>query len=136
MTESRTGERRGAPEGVGAVALVADLLFASRIRAVAALTGVPVVTVGSQEALWRVVRERRPQLIMIDLDSRIGSGPALIAELKADPEFGQVTLIAFGSHLEREALQAARAAGADRVLARSGFVRELPSLLRGMDVAP
>lgn len=131
MTE-KAGERQG-KDGVGAVALVADLLFASRIRAVAALTGVAVVTVGSQEAFWRVVRERRPRLLVIDLDPRIGSAPDLIRELKADKELGNVVLIAFGSHMERELLQAARAAGADRVLARSGFVRELPTLLRGID---
>lgn len=130
MTE-KAGDKEEGQGGVGAVALVADLLFASRIRAVAALTGVKVVTVGSCEALLRAVREKGPRLILIDLDPRIGSGPDLIRELKADAELGRITLIAFGSHLERETLQAAREAGADRVLARSGFVRELPNLLRG-----
>lgn len=130
MTE-KNGETQGQVD-VGAVALVADLLFASRIRAVAALTGVKVVTVGSQEAFRRVVRERRPKLMIIDLDTRIGSGPDLIKELKEDEELRDVVLIAFGSHMERDTLQAARAAGADRVLARSGFVRELPTLLRGI----
>jgi len=133
MTE-KAGEKQE-QVGVDAIALVADLLFASRIRAVAALTGVKVVTVGSQETFWRVVRERRPKLIVIDLDPRIGSGPDMIRELKADPELGDVVLVAFGSHMQRDILQAARAAGADRVLARSGFVRELPTLLRGIDAA-
>jgi hypothetical protein len=55
--------------------------------------------------------------------------------LKADPELRTLLVVAFGSHLDREALQAARSAGADRVLARSAFVRELQPLLRGIDVA-
>lgn len=117
---------------VGALALVADLIFASRIRGVAALVGAPVTTVGTPEALLQRARTETPQLILIDLDARAGDAAGLISELKQDPNLAQVRVIAFGSHLEREALQAARAAGADRVLARSAFVRELHSLLEGM----
>lgn len=117
------------------VALVADLLFASRIRGVANATGARVLTVSSPAALKRVVAEQQPRLVLVDLDARVGDAPALIAELKGAAQLGAVQVIAFGSHLEREALLAARAAGADRVLARSAFVRELPTILRGMDIA-
>jgi CheY-like chemotaxis protein len=57
--------------------------------------------------------------------------PALIARLKSDPETATIPVIAFGSHVNAEALRAAREAGADRVLARSAFVRDLPALLGG-----
>jgi hypothetical protein len=43
-----------------------------------------------------------------------------------------VPVIAFGAHVQGAALVAARAAGADRVLARSAFVNALPGLLREM----
>ncbi len=139
MSEPTSSYRAGSdPESApkaGALALVADLLFASRIRGVAALVGVPVATVGTATALLRVAREQQPQLILIDLDARVGDAVALIAELKADPVLGAVRVVAFGSHLEREVLQAARSAGADRVMARSAFVRELQPLLRGIDIA-
>jgi CheY-like chemotaxis protein len=135
MAESKIERRAGGAPGSGAVALVADLLFASRIRGVAALVGVPVATVSTPAALLNNVRTQRPRLILIDLDARVGDAAALIAELKADPELRTLLVVAFGSHLDREALQAARSAGADRVLARSAFVRELQPLLRGIDVA-
>jgi hypothetical protein len=40
-----------------------------------------------------------------------------------------VNIIAFVSHVREDAIAAARSAGADRVLARSAFVRELNNLL-------
>lgn len=130
--EDRPGE---AERGGGVVALVADLLFASRIRGAAAATGVNVQTVSSPAALKRLAVEQEPRLILVDLDARVGDAPALIAELKGAAQLGAVQVVAFGSHLEREALLAAQAAGADRVLARSAFVRELPTILQGMDIA-
>lgn len=117
------------------MALVADLLFASRIRGAAAAVGVPVITVGTAAALKRLIEEQRPRLVVVDLDARLGDAAALIAELKATPGLEPLRLVAFGSHLESEALLAARAAGADRVMARSAFVRELPSILLGIDIA-
>jgi CheY-like chemotaxis protein len=117
------------------IALVADLLFASRIRGVAAQVGVPVMTLSTPAALLRTAREQRPRLILIDLDARVGDAAALIAELKADPDLAISRIIAFGAHVESEALRSARSSGADRVMARSAFVRELQALLQGMDVA-
>jgi hypothetical protein len=40
-----------------------------------------------------------------------------------------VRTIGFGSHVDRELLEAARAAGCDEVLARSEFFRRAPELL-------
>ncbi len=38
-------------------------------------------------------------------------------------------IVAFGSHVRKDLLDAARVAGADEVLARSAFVKRLPELL-------
>jgi CheY-like chemotaxis protein len=135
MTEQKNDSQPGDMARSGAIALVADLVFASRIRGVAALVGVTVRTVSTPAALLQAARSQHPGLIFVDLDARTGAVANLIEELKGDPELSTIQVIAFGSHLEREALQAARSAGADRVLARSAFVRELQRLLRGMDVA-
>ncbi|MBV9279511.1 MAG: hypothetical protein JOZ41_05480, partial [Chloroflexi bacterium] len=51
---------------------------------------------------------------------------ALIRALKAG---ASGPLIAFGPHVDAERRKAARAAGADRVLAKSKFVTELPRLM-------
>lgn len=125
----------GTPRTPAALALVADLLFAARIRGAATAVGVHAFTVGTAAELIDAAREARPRMLLIDLDARGVDAPALIARLEADPELRALPVVAFGSHVNAEALRAARAAGADRVLARSAFVRELPSLLRGTDVA-
>lgn len=114
-----------------AVALVADLMFASRVRGAAAAIGVEAKTVSRADALVEETRRLRPRLVLLDLEARGVDVPALVARLREDPDTAGVPIIAFGSHVNREALQGARRAGVDRVLARSAFVRELPELLRG-----
>ena len=139
MTQDREGaageDRRSSADPAGglAIALVADLLFASRIRGAANAVGARALTVRTADELIERSREVAPRLILLDLEARGVNAPALIERLKADPELSSVPVIAFGSHVRGEALLAARRAGADRVLARSAFVRDLPSLLRGMD---
>lgn len=43
----------------------------------------------------------------------------------------QIPSIGFGAHVDADGLQEARAAGFDRVLARSEFFRRLPEILSG-----
>lgn len=118
-------------ERVAAVALVADLMFASRVRGAASAAGVEAVTVSSADRLLEEVRRRRPRVVLVDLETRNVDAAGVVARLKADPATAGTPVIAFGSHVNGEVLVAARGAGADRVLARSAFVRELPSILRG-----
>ncbi|HEU4455874.1 MAG TPA: response regulator [Longimicrobium sp.] len=126
MEMEMEGERSG---GTAAVALVADMMFASRVRGTATAVGVEAVTVTRAEKLVEETRRLRPRVVLIDIDARGVDVPALIARLKSDPETRSVPVIAFGSHVNADALRAAREAGADRVLARSAFVRDLPALL-------
>lgn len=111
------------------VALAADLMFASRIRGAAQAAGRDVKLATGEAALEDAVRAGAP-LVLLDLGRR-GDMPALIRRLKADPATASVTVVAFGSHVDAVALTAARAAGADRVMARSAFVKALPGLLAG-----
>jgi len=117
-------------EQVHALALVADLIFASRIRGVAETVGARVHIARSAAELLDAARNALPRLVLLDLDARGVDVPALVGSLKADPSLATIPLVVFGAHVEGEALRAARMAGADRVLARSAFVRELPNLLR------
>lgn len=121
------------PPAIAVVALVADLIFASRIRGTAQAAGVQATTVRSAAELLQRAGELQPRLVLVDLDARAADPPAVIARLKGDPRTRDIPILAFGSHVQREAIEAARAAGADRVLARSAFVRELPFLLRRLD---
>jgi len=117
------------PEGGAVLALVADLIFAARVRG-AAPVGVAVRTTSRAAQLKEEALMGVPRLILVDLAAR-DEPVALVAWVRAQPSLLAVPVVAFGSHVDRERLEAARAAGAHRVLARSAFVRELPELFRG-----
>lgn len=124
-------QEREEEEGrVDVVAYAADLMFASRIRGAARSRGVALGLVQRASELPERVRALSPRLVIIDLDARAGDGVAAIRELKGAEATRDVRLVAFASHRAVDRIEAARAAGADRVLARSAFVRELPTLLQ------
>jgi CheY-like chemotaxis protein len=110
--------------------LAADLIFASRIRAAAEAAGVTARL--ARTAAEVEVAAGEAGLVLLDLDARGLDAPALIRALKANAALAAVPVVAFVSHVRADAIEAARAAGADRVLARSAFVRVLPELLAGI----
>jgi hypothetical protein len=97
------------------VAYVPDLMDRSRISSVA---GASVEFVSSPPEL----RSALADLVIVDLGR-----PGVLEVL---PEVATPT-IGFGSHVDRELLAAARAAGCSRVLARSTFFGQLSQLLAG-----
>lgn len=120
------------PPATPVLALVADLIFAARIRGTAEAVGTPVVTLSSPDELFERAAAAPPPLILVDLDSRAGRPAALVTRLKEDPRTSGVRLVAFVSHVREEAIAEARAAGADRVMAKGAFVRELSAILAGV----
>ncbi|MCA1656663.1 MAG: hypothetical protein LC713_02965 [Actinobacteria bacterium] len=60
-------------------------------------------------------------LVVVDL-----SRPGVLDRLTS---LGATRVLGFGSHVDRALLDAARAAGCDRVMARSAFFSRLPELL-------
>jgi DNA-binding response OmpR family regulator len=122
----------GADNAAPAVVVVADMLFASKVRAAGEVAGVRVVTRGGSADLADAVRAESARLVLIDLELRSGSSADLIAILKADEAARGVPVIGFCSHTNSDAIAAGRAAGADRVMARSAFVGALPDLLAAL----
>jgi CheY-like chemotaxis protein len=110
------------------VAAVADLMFGSRVRGAGQQVGVTVVFVRDAAAL--LDQAARADLVLLDLETRWLDAPALIRRMKATPATADVPIVAFVSHVNTDAITGAREAGADRVMARSAFVRELPTLLK------
>jgi CheY-like chemotaxis protein len=104
-------------------------MFGSRIRGAAGQVGVHVDFARGLPALKELAAEA--DLVLLDLDARWLDVPAAIRELKGTAATAAVPVVCFVAHVNSEAIEAARAAGADRVLARSAFVRELPLLLAG-----
>lgn len=115
-------------------ALLRDLFFRSRIEATARAAGVPVIVSGTLEELLETMEGRERGAVLVDLGGGAdGSDEArsaidAIRTLKRLPE--PPAIVAWGSHVDVEAFEAALAAGADRVLPRSAFTRRLPELLR------
>jgi CheY-like chemotaxis protein len=98
------------------------------MRGAAQASGTEVRLVRGAEDLVAAATADRPRLIVVDLEAR-GDPTTAIARLKGDPVTAGIPVIAFAPHVREDAIAAARAAGADRVLARGAFVRDLPRIL-------
>ena len=96
-------------------AFVPDLMDRSRLSA--AVSGVTFVKTVSDLA----DSSSAGDVVVVDL-----SRPGVLDAL---PALAGRRVIGFGSHVERELLAAARAAGCEEVLARSAFFSGLPGLL-------
>jgi CheY-like chemotaxis protein len=110
------------------IAVVDDLLFGSKIRAAARTAGATISFARGRDAVAAAVRDNAAELILIDLEGQSGDAIEMIRSLRAEVGAG-VRIIAFGSHVNVERLEAARQAGCDQALARSAFVNLLPRLL-------
>jgi hypothetical protein len=106
-----------------------DLIFTSKITGTARELGHRVLVAGNAALAVAMIGQWRPKTVFVDLAAGdLVSAPALLAYQKeAGPG---VTFLAFGSHVDTVALDAARAAGCDPVLPRSKFSAELPALIR------
>jgi len=109
--------------------VLADLFFASKVRAVAQAAGADIAFARDTAQCLTLVRERHPQLLILDLEWRGADPASLIREVRARPESAGLQIVGFASHMNARAIASARAAGADRVVARSAFTQMLPALL-------
>ena len=103
------------------IAVVDDMFFASKIRAVAEAEGIPISFPRSKDAILEKASEAR--LIVVDLHNQ------KIDPVELGRELSGVKLIGFYSHVETELRQKALAAGFDQVLPRSAFARDLAQIL-------
>lgn len=113
----------------GAIALVADLIFASRIRESAGPAGVPVRTARRPEALVEACRAETPALVLLDLDDDRLQPLLALRLLRGDPGLASLPVVGFVSHVNGARALEAQAAGCTRVMARGAFVVELPALM-------
>jgi PleD family two-component response regulator len=107
-----------------------DLMFTSKVRVAATQAQVEVRFVRSPEALMAEARQERPTLVIVDLNADRLRPLEMLACLKAEPALADLRTVGFVSHVQADRIAAARAAGANDVMARSAFVAQLPDLLR------
>ena len=106
-----------------------DLIFSIKLSTAAKHLGAELFFERTAAGIVPRVREKRPRLVIFDLNSRTLAPLDAIAALKADPELRAVPTLGFVSHVDSATIAAARAAGVDQVLARSAFVDRLPEIL-------
>jgi DNA-binding NarL/FixJ family response regulator len=114
---------------VAILAAVDDLLFRSKIRAVAKHVNAEIAFAQTPEEILSRARSARPALVIFDLNSQKSDPVVTIAALKGDPALAGVRTIAFASHVHVDLIEAARAAGADQVMPRSQFAGNLAGIL-------
>jgi DNA-binding NarL/FixJ family response regulator len=109
---------------------VDDLLFSSKIRATAKQAGVELTFARSPAEILDQARALKPALAIFDLNSAKTDPVDTIAAMKRDPELSSIRTLGFVSHVHTSLIEAARAAGADDVLARSAFASQLAEILQ------
>ncbi len=114
----------------GVVAAVDDLFFGAKLRETAGGLGVPLALVPSPQDVTAVVRERRPALLIVDLQSDACRPLETIRAIKTDPELRVTPVLGYFSHVREDLKAAAAEAGCDEVLPRSAFSARLPEILR------
>jgi hypothetical protein len=102
--------------------LVRDLMFAGKITVAAGHAGIVVEMVRDPARL----SDREGRQLIVDLNQD-GALPAAVAWRQRSGR----PVIGFVAHVDTATIAAARAAGIDRVLARSAFTTQLPELLCG-----
>lgn len=106
-----------------------DLIFSIKISTAAKSLGVDIYFERTPDMVVARVREKQPSLVIFDLNSKRMNPMVAIAELKADPHLTSVRTLGYVSHVDSDAIAAARNAGIDQVLARSAFSDRLGEIL-------
>jgi hypothetical protein len=135
------------------VGFVADLMFAVKIETAAERLNFDVrwieradqITPDDSHILGRVPAEHlsgagavlvdqlslwHPALILFDLGNQAIPWRDWLPIIKSVPATRRIPVVCFGSHVDVETMKTARSCGADAVLARSRFVKDLPGLIR------
>jgi DNA-binding NarL/FixJ family response regulator len=111
------------------VCAIDDLMFSVKISTAARALGADVYFERAAASVVPTVRDKRPALVIFDLNSTRLQPLAAIAALKADPELASTRTLGYVSHVDTATIEAARAAGIDQVLARSAFTERLGEIL-------
>lgn len=115
----------------------ADLIWASKIKGVADAVGVGVRPVRTMEMLEARLAELPHGsaggvvALLVDLDKG-EDGLAMIRRVKSDAQTRGVRVLAWGPHVAKDLMQAAREAGADEVLTRGAFDHAMDEVLLGL----
>jgi CheY-like chemotaxis protein len=113
------------------LAVLDDLLFTSKIKVAAGQLGVPVSFARTAAGALQEIRDKRPELVIFDLNNPRTDPIGTVAAMKADPTLADIKTVGFVSHVQADVIEAARRAGVEDVMARSAFTARLAEILLG-----
>jgi len=111
--------------------IVDDLIFSIKISTAAKALAAPVFFERMPDMVLPRIREKRPSLVIFDLNSAKLRPLEVIAQMKGDPTLSGIRTLGYVSHVQTDVIGAARRAGIDEVLARSAFSERLGQILTG-----
>src|SRR5579872_622756 len=100
-------------EQLAAVLISRDLFFTSKVTGTAAALGIRLQVVGDVQTAAKLAEDESCRCVFIDLADAAVDVSAFFQQL---PATHQCAVVAFGSHVQTERLQAAREAGCTDVL--------------------
>jgi PleD family two-component response regulator len=109
--------------------IVDDLIFSVKISTAAKALAAPVFFERTPDMVLPRIREKRPSLVIFDLNSAKLRPLEVIAQMKADPTLSGIPTLGYVSHVQADLISAARSAGVDEILARSAFSERLGQIL-------
>ncbi len=88
-------------------------------------SGYEVVTATRGDEALALALERRPQLVVLDLEMPGLNGLAVTEKLRTDESFANVPIILLTAHVEQKYIDAGKAAGADAYVVKPFSPQEL-----------
>ena len=113
------------------LAIVTDMIFATRITGTAEKVGAKCKVVNDPNAFQDALASGKPRTVLVDMNCDGISPEEAVRTVKSQCPNARV--VAFFSHVQTELREQAMAAGADDVWPRSAFVQRLPELLASSD---
>ena len=111
------------------VCAIDDLIFSIKISTAAKQLKTAVFFERTADRVVDTVRDKRPSLVIFDLNSTRMRPLDAIAALKRDPDVAAIRTLGYVSHTDAATIAAARAQGIDEVMARSAFTAQLAQIL-------
>lgn len=120
----------------GVVALVDDLFFGAKLRETAKRLDVPLLLAHPSRDAAAIIRQRRPTLVIVDLQAEAFRPLETVRGIKADPGLHTTPVLGYFAHVRDDLREAGVAAGCDELLPRSAFSAHLAEILQRCSLAP
>ena len=117
-----------------AAALVADLMFGSRLQGALGAAGIELELAGDRARLAALLAEHTepPGVLLVDLGDPELDGAAAVEVLCAQGALAGARTLGFYSHVHPDQRERGERAGLDLVVPRSRLARDAPALVAGL----